>query len=79
MAFVLLGSGLGGLRCRKVWRVLAALAVVVGFSYAIQEGQRLVDAGRADPALAMWAPAVVLVLGTLAVRRAARMPALVAS
>jgi hypothetical protein len=53
MAFVLLGSGLGGLRCRKVWRVLAALA--------------------------MWAPAVVLVLGTLAVRRAARMPALVAS
>ncbi len=79
VVFTLLGSGLGAVRCRKLWRVLGALAVVVGFYFAIHEGERLAEAGRLDPVLAMWGPVIVLALGTLALRRAARLPAPVPS
>ena len=75
VAFALLGGGLGAWRCRKVWRGLGAAAVVVSFYLAIHHGERLVEAGRLDPVLAMWGPVVALGLCTLALRRAARMPA----
>jgi Lipopolysaccharide export system permease LptF/LptG len=79
MAFVLLGSGLGALRCRRVWRVLGAVVVVVGFHCVIQAGDSLVETGRVDPVLAVWGPVAALALATLALRRAARVPAPVVS
>jgi lipopolysaccharide export system permease LptF/LptG-like protein len=60
---------------RRLWRALAAFVFATGVTFAFRETGRVADAGRLDPAIAMWAPLVALALYILALRRAAARPA----
>jgi Lipopolysaccharide export system permease LptF/LptG len=71
MGLAFLGTLIAATPWRRPWRGLAAFVFAAGLYFALHEAERIADAGRLDPALAMWAPVVALALYTLALRRAA--------